>query len=159
MTVGTIASDKARQVAQEVCQQHGATRDELIPILSDINRQLGYLPAEALDEISTQLKIPKSQVLSAASFYSMLSTQPRGRHVIKFCESAPCHVQGGREVWLALQDQLQLKSGETSPDDRWTLETTSCLGQCADGPVILVDEDIYLNVTPDQLSGILAKYK
>jgi NADH-quinone oxidoreductase subunit E len=159
MTVGTIADDQARQVAQEITRRHGATRDELIPILTDVNHQLGYLPPEALDEISIQLKVPKSQIYSAASFYSMLSTKPRGKHVIQFCESAPCHVQGGREVWSTLQALLKLKAGETSPDKHWTLMTTSCLGLCADGPVLLVDDDLFMNVTPDQIAGILAKYK
>ena len=159
MTVGTIASEKVRQVVGQIAGQHGCSRDELIPILSDVNRELGYLPAVALEEISTQLKVPRSQLFSVASFYRMLSTKPRGRHVIQFCESAPCHVVGGREVWSTLQDQLKLKSGETSSDGRWTLETTSCLGICAVGPVIMVDDDIYGNVTPDQVSDILARYK
>jgi NADH-quinone oxidoreductase subunit E len=159
MTVGTIASKKVKEVVQQIAGQHGCSRDELIPILTDVNRELGYLPAEAFEEISVQLKVPKSQIFSVASFYRMLSTKPRGRHVIQFCESAPCHVVGGREVWSTLQDQLKLKSGETSKDDRWTLETTSCLGICAVGPVIMVDDDVYGNVTPDQVPGILAKYK
>ena len=159
MTIRTIASDKIKQVVQEVTQQHNSSREELIPILSDVNRQLGYLPAEALEEISMQLKVPKSQLFSVASFYSMLSTTPRGRHVLQFCESAPCHVEGGREVWTTLKDQLKLKAGETSPDGRWTLSTTSCIGLCAIGPVILVDEDLYSNVTPNQVAEILAKYK
>jgi NADH:ubiquinone oxidoreductase subunit E len=159
MTVGTIASEKVRQVVGQIAGQHGCSRDELIPILTDVNRELGYLPAVALEEISTQLKVPRSQLFSVASFYRMLSTKPRGRHVIQFCESAPCHVVGGREVWNALQDQLELKGGETSPDGRWTLETTSCLGICAVGPVIMVDDDVFGNVTPDQVPEILAKYE
>jgi NADH-quinone oxidoreductase subunit E len=159
MTLSTITVEKSRQVAREVSQVHGATRDELIPILTEVNHQLGYLTPEALDEISTQLKIPSSQVFSVASFYSMLSVKPRGRHVVKFCESAPCHVQGGREVLTALQQQLGIKNGETSSDGRWTLEMTICLGQCAEGPVMLVDDDLFKNVTPDQIAGILAIYE
>jgi NADH-quinone oxidoreductase subunit E len=159
MTVGTIASEKVRQVVGQIAGQHGCSRDELIPILSDVNRELGYLPAVALEEISAQLRVPRSQLFSVASFYRMLSTKPRGRHVIQFCESAPCHVVGGREVWSTLQEELKLKSGETSSDGRWTLETTSCLGICAVGPVIMVDDDVFGNVTPDQVPDILARYK
>jgi NADH-quinone oxidoreductase subunit E len=139
--------------------QHGATREELIPILSDVNRSLGYLPGEALQEISKELKVPQSQLFSVASFYRMLSTRPRGQHVIQFCESAPCHVVGGRKIWQELQDRLNLKSGETSPDGKWTLVTTSCLGVCAVGPVMMIDEDIYGNVTPEQIPDILARYR
>ncbi len=82
-------------------------QDELIPILNEVNREIGYLPSEALDEISRFLQVPKSHLFSVASFYRMLSTKPRGKHVIKFCESAPCHVAGGREVWEAVKDTLQ----------------------------------------------------
>jgi NADH-quinone oxidoreductase subunit E len=137
----------------------GAKREEMIPILTDINRRLGYIPPEALDEVSKLLKAPKSQLFSVASFYRMLSTKPRGRHVIQFCESAPCHVVGGKEVWEELQEQVDLKSGETSPDGKWTLLTTSCLGICGVGPVMTIDEDVYGNIAPNELKTILARYE
>jgi NADH:ubiquinone oxidoreductase subunit E len=137
----------------------GAKREEMIPILNEINRRLGYIPPEALDEVSMLLKAPKSQLYSVASFYRMLSTKPHGRHVIQFCESAPCHVAGGREVWEELQEQVQLKIGETSPDGKWTLMTTSCLGVCGVGPVMTIDEDIYGNVQPGQIKSILTRYE
>ena len=97
-------------------------------------------------------------MFSVATFYQMLSTKPRGRHLIQFCESAPCHVVGGREVWTALQGALKLDPGETSADGKWTLRTTSCLGVCAVGPVIVIDEDIYGNITPKQVPEILGRY-
>lgn len=140
-------------------ERYGVSHDELIPILNEVNRKVGYLPDEALEEISSILRVPKSQLFSVASFYRMLSTTPRGRHVIQFCESAPCHVAGGRQVWQSLLDTLGLKSGETSADGKWTLVTTSCLGICGVGPVLMVDEDIYGNVTPGQLADILARYE
>ena len=89
----------------------------------------------------------------------MLSTEPRGRHVIQFCESAPCHVAGGRLVWQKLQHELGLSKGETSEDNRWTLLTVSCLGVCGVGPVMIIDNDIYGNVTPEQVPDILSNYE
>ncbi len=145
-------------LVQHAIERHGAGRDELIPILQEINRDLGHLPVEVLAEISSRMKIPESQVMSVASFYDMLSTKPRGKHVIKFCESAPCHVVGGREVWEGLQKALKIKPGETTPDGMWTLLTTSCLGVCAVGPVILIDDDIYGNVDPSKIPQILSRY-
>jgi NADH-quinone oxidoreductase subunit E len=147
------------EAVHEAIGHHGKTRDELIPILTEVNSTLGYLPAQALEEISSILRVPKSQIFSVASFYQMLSTKPHGKHVIQFCESAPCHVVGGREVWQALQEKLKLSAGETSPDGNWSLVTVSCLGVCAVGPVIIVDEDIYGNVNPDQITDILAHYQ
>lgn len=152
-------------VIQKAIAEHGTGTDAIIPILHELNATFGYIPAMALKIISqrthspnSQVHISESQLYSLASFYEMFSTKPLGRHVIRFCESAPCHVVGGRELWIALQDALQLKSGETSPDGKWSLITTSCLGICAVGPVILIDDDVYGNVTPDMLPEILGKY-
>jgi NADH:ubiquinone oxidoreductase subunit E len=159
MTVGAMQGETAVSVAQAAVQRHGTTRDELIPILTDVNQEIGYLPIEAMEEVSRLLRVPKSQLFSVATFYQMLSTKPRGRHVVKFCESAPCHVAGGRQVWQSLLDNLKICSGETSPDGKWTLVTTSCLGVCGVGPVIIIDEEIFGNVQPEQVADILARYE
>jgi len=164
-----IAPVKERDVSiivSEAIEKHGAKRDALIPILSEINHELGYIPAEAFQEVRKQLQdqeeqvfVSKSQLFGLASFYDMLSTQPRGRHVIKFCENAPCHVVGGKAIWDTLCETLDLQNGETTSDKKWTLVTTSCLGLCSVGPVVLVDDDMYGNVTPDQIDDILARYE
>ena len=153
-------------LVDKVVKEHGATRDAIIPILTEINRVLGYIPAAALPEIRRHIQIPQEGVFladshfySAASFYQMFSLKPIGRHVIRFCESAPCHVVGGRQVIQALQDELGLQPGETSKDMKWSLLLTSCLGVCSVGPVFLVDDDIYGNVTPGRVPEILAKYE
>jgi len=159
MTIGTTDREQVLAAVQAAVERYGASPDELIPILNEVNRSIGYLPPDALDEISRQMRVPKSQLFSVASFYQMLSTNPRGRHVVKFCDSAPCHVVGGRQIWQALQHKMGLKAGETSMDGKWTLVTTSCLGVCGVGPVVLIDDDIYGNVTPDQLDTILARYE
>ncbi len=147
------------KAVQGAVERYGASQDELIPILNEVNREIGYLPGEALDEVSRLLKVPKSQLFSVASFYRMLSTKPRGKHVIQFCESAPCHVAGGREVWEALKDALKIDENQTTPDGKWTLVTTSCLGVCGVGPVMMIDDDVIGNVDPKQIPDILAKYK
>lgn len=146
------------EVVHDIVEEHGAKSEELIPILNDVNRAIGYLPKEALEEISRLVKEPKSKLASVATFYQMLTTKPRGRHVIQFCESAPCHVAGGREVWLAVQEELGLENGETSDDGKWTLITASCLGLCGVGPILIIDDDMYGNVTPSQVPDILARY-
>lgn len=159
MTVTVKNSEDMLHVVQAAITHHGATREELIPILTEVNHELGYIPPEAFDEISRSLRAPKSQLYSVASFYEMLSLRPHGRHVIKFCENAPCHVVGGRQVWQALRDELQVKSDDTTPDGKFTLMTTSCLGICAVGPVVVIDDDVYGNVEPQQIPAILARYE
>ncbi len=158
MTVNEKQAAEVHSVVEAVIEEHGATRDEIIPILNAVNEAIGYIPASSMEEISKRLRASRSQLFSVATFYQMLSTEPRGEHVVQFCESAPCHVVGGRQVWQALLDNLSVEPGETSPDGKWTLITTSCLGLCGVGPVILIDGDVYGNVTPEQIPGILARY-
>jgi len=165
MVAPTIERDVSA-IVQEAIEKHGAKRDALIPILSEINHALGYIPAEAFQEVQKQLQnqeeqvyVSKGQLFGLASFYDMLSTKPRGRHVIKFCENAPCHVVGGKAVWDSLSEALDLKNGETTPDKKWTLVTTSCLGLCSVGPVVLIDDDLYGNVDPNQIDEILERYE
>lgn len=151
--------DNTLEAVRSAVEHHGAAREELIPILSEVNRSVGYLPSDALSEISRLMQVPQSQVFSVATFYRMLSTEKMGRHVIQFCESAPCHVVGGRQVWDSLKDTLNLEPGQTSEDGKWTLVTVSCLGVCGVGPVIVIDDDMYGNVTPAQIAEILAHYE
>lgn len=165
MSVAVQTKDLAA-VIQAAIDKHGSGRDAVIPIMSEINEAFGYIPAEALKMVSqrtylpeTQAHVSESQLYSIASFYHMFSTKPLGKHVIRFCESAPCHVVGGREVWQTLLDTLKIKAGETTPDGQWSLLTTSCLGICAVGPVFVVDEDVYGNIRPEQVGEILAKYE
>ena len=159
MTISQKNGNATLESVRAAVKRHGGLREELIPILTDVNKAVGYLPAEALDEISRLMHVPKSQLFSVATFYRMLSTEKLGRHVIQFCESAPCHVVGGRQVWEKLQETLGLEPGQTSPDGKWTLVTVSCLGVCGVGPVIVIDDDMYGNVTPAQVSDILANYQ
>ena len=165
MIAPTIERDVSA-IVQAAIEKHGAKRDALIPILSEINRALGYIPGEAFQEVRKQMKAPADQVFVSegqlyglASFYDMLSTKPRGRHVIKFCESAPCHVVGAQAVWDTLRENLDLENGETTNDKKWTLVTTSCLGLCSVGPVVLIDDDLYGNVSPEQIDDILGRYE
>jgi len=153
-------------IVEAAIAKHGTGRDAFIPILLEINHEYGYIPGDGIRQMRQRLHNPEEhtfvsegQLYSLASFYHMLSTKAHGRHVVQFCESAPCHVQGGRELWRAIQSELKLKAGETSLDGRWTLRTVSCLGVCGVGPVVLVDDDLYGNVTPTQLADIFAKYE
>lgn len=159
MTSQTEIAVSVTEAVQNALDYYEKKEEELIPILSKVNRELGFLPQEALEQISEKLKVPKSKVKSVASFYHMLSTKPLGRHVIKFCENAPCHVAGGGEIWSALKDATHLQAGETSPDGKWSLVTTSCLGLCAVGPVMVIDGDIYGNLTVDKVPEILGRYE
>lgn len=159
MAVEVTRESDPLSVAREAVVRHGTAPEALIPILLEINERLGYLPAAALDEVGRRLNLPRSRLFGVASFYEMLSTRPLGRHVIRFCESAPCHVVGGRQLLRALCERLNLSPGQTSDDGQWTLLTASCPGLCAVGPVLVVDDDVYGKIRPEGIPEILARYE
>jgi NADH:ubiquinone oxidoreductase subunit E len=159
MDIITDRKQDAAQVVRAAVKEHGMDREHLIPILHEANMALGYLSEEALAEISRQMRIPKSQVLSVASFYHMLYIQPTGEHVIKVCDSAPCHVMGGNRLLRVLKTKFNIVPEQTSEDGKWTLIRTSCLGVCGVGPVMMVDDDVYGSVQPDEVEAILARYQ
>ena len=162
----TYTEAELDEVIQHSVEHQGAQRASVIPILNEINETLGYIPVEALGQIRRQINAPEeglfladSQLFATASFYSMFSLKPLGKHVIHFCESAPCHVVGARAVIEAIQSHLNLQVGGTTEDNQFTLLTTSCIGLCSVGPVFQVDDDLYGNVTPACVPGILEKYQ
>jgi NADH:ubiquinone oxidoreductase subunit E len=148
------------QKVDAVMARHGTNEEALVEILRDLSKSSGHLSTALLESVAERLRLPPSKVLSVASFYSMIDVEPRGRHVIKLCEDAPCHVPGGREVWEALERELGIPFGETTPDGEWTLLPTSCIGLCAVGPVMVIDDDdVYGNLTPEVIPEILASYR
>jgi NADH-quinone oxidoreductase subunit E len=160
-----VTENAIASIVKKAVQEHGATREAVIPILSEVNRAFGFIPREAFPEIRRLIHDPEnglfladSHLYSVSSFYQLLSLTKLGRHVVRFCESAPCHVMGGRKVFQTLEEELGISPGETSGDDKWSLVMTSCLGICGVGPVFIVDEDVYGNVTPEQVHGILEHY-
>ena len=142
---------------EHILEKYGGDREALVEILRDVSHAAGYVTPEALATIAQRLGLPQSQVYSVASFYSLISLEPLGQHVIRFCQDAPCHVVGGQEVWETLERELGIPFGATTPDGAWTLLTTSCIGACSVGPVMMVDDEIYGNLTPARVREILAQ--
>ncbi|HHY18960.1 MAG TPA: NADH-quinone oxidoreductase subunit NuoE [Firmicutes bacterium] len=132
--------------------------EDLVLLLQEIQSLQNYLPREALYVVASVLGISESQVYGVATFYSMLSTKPRGRHIIRICESAPCHVLGAKKVIDSLLNILEVEIGGTTKDGRFTVETSSCLGVCAVAPAIMIDDTVYGNLALDNLVEILARY-
>lgn len=130
----------------------------LMPALQEAQKNYGFLSEEVLIDLARGLGLPVKEVYGTASFYSMFSLKPRGRNVIRVCRSAPCHVAGAGEVVAALERELNIKMGESTPDGLFALETTECVGNCQATPVITVNGVPYEGVTPSRVSEILAEY-
>ena len=142
---------------KEIVKEHGTTRDKLLDVLFECQRQSeeNYLSPEVMFEISKEMNIPESQVVGVASFYSLLSTCPRGRHIIQLCNDVPCYITGSMNLVEELESLLGIKMCETTEDGLFTLEFTSCLGCCEMAPAMQVGDKVYGNLTPEKLSGII----
>lgn len=141
-----------------VFARHGRERSDLIPILQDVQGELGYLPREAMLSIAKRLRIPASSVHGIATFYAQFYLQPRGRHRLLVCRGTACHVRGGREIRDSVVRKLGIKEGETTPDLLFSFETVACLGTCALAPVQVIDDEYYGRMTPERVGGVLDGY-
>ena len=133
-------------------------KGQLVSILQDIQAEYYYLPKDALEQVSQSLCIPLSQVYSVATFFRAFSLKPRGRHLIKVCLGTACHVRGGVKVLEKIERDLEISHGETTEDRRFTLETVNCVGCCALGPMVTVDEEYFGQMKSDKISPLLARY-
>lgn len=144
---------------QEILAQYADKPGGMIEAFHAIQEKLNYLPQEVIIEAARVFDKPVAQAFGVATFYSMFSTQPRGKYVIRICESAPCHVAGAAEVVAALEQELGISMGESTSDGLFTLEFTECVGQCQATPVITINGAPYLDVTPARVAGIIAACK
>lgn len=144
---------------KEIVEKYGRRPDALLSILHDLQAELNYLPQEALRRVALELGLPLSKVYGVTTFYSMYSIKPRGKYIIRVCESAPCHVMGAQDVIHALEENLGIKMGETTEDGLFTLEYTSCLGVCGVAPAVMINDRVHGNLTPELVAQILAEYK
>jgi NADH-quinone oxidoreductase E subunit len=131
----------------------------LLGILKDVQVRLGYLSDEAIVEVARETGSPSSKVYGVATFYSLFSTKPKGEHIIRVCESAPCYIKGSRDILHALEDELGISVGETTLDKKFTLEAVSCLGVCGVAPAMMIDDTVYGNLTRERIVEIIKGYK
>jgi NADH-quinone oxidoreductase subunit E len=143
----------------DIVKKYDGDKGQLVSMLQDIQTEHHYLPKEALDEVVALLHIPASQVYSVATFFKAFSLTPRGRHIIKVCLGTACHVRGAAKVVDKMELDLGVKRTETTPDLRYTLETVNCVGCCALGPMVMIDEKYHGQITSDKVSPLLAKYE
>jgi len=135
------------------------TSGAVIPVLRECQNQVGYLPMPLLDYIGQELKIPKSEVFGVASFYSLFSFTPKGRHMIKVCKGTACFVKGVNEVIRRIESEYDVQEGGTDANRRFTLQSVRCLGACGFAPVVVVDEDTHGCVSADQVNNLLDSYE
>ena len=152
-------SDEMWTKIDQIIQTNRPIAGSIIATLRQCQNVVGYLPLELLDYISKGLNLPSSEVYGVASFYSLFSMTPKGRHTIKLCLGTACYVKGIKEVMSRIENEFDLQEGGTSEDRRFSLEGVRCLGACGLAPVMVIGEDTHGDVTSDKIINILDTYQ
>ncbi|NLN47500.1 MAG: NADH-quinone oxidoreductase subunit NuoE [Clostridiales bacterium] len=142
-----------------IIADHKNMQGGLMPVLHETQGLFGYLPEEAQKKISEGLNVPLAEIYGVATFYSRFTLEPKGEHTISVCLGTACYVKGVQEIYKRLQDELNVKPGGTTEDNKFTLMDTRCLGCCGLAPVLTVDEEVYGKLVPNDIPEILAKYR
>ena len=143
---------------EDVILEHKDQKGALIPILHEAQELFGYIPEEAMKRISEVLNIPVAEIFGVATFYSRFTLTPRGKHTISVCLGTACYVKNSKGVLERLEKELNVKTGGTTADGKFTLEATRCLGCCGLAPVMMIGEDVYGKLVPDDIPDIVKKY-
>lgn len=146
---------------KEICQKYAPNKDNLIQILHEIQdtHPQHYISPEAVDTVAEYLKVPANHIYGVLTFYTMYSTSPRGKNIIRLCESPPCYIKGSDNILRKLKNTLNVGIGETTKDGQFTLELCACLGVCGNAPVMMINEDVYGDLTEEKVDEILAKIR
>ena len=131
--------------------------DALITMLQEIQGAYSYLPEAALNRLSVEAKVPMSRIYAVATFYAQFYLNPRGRKTVRVCRGTACHVRGGSLILEAVERELGIKDGETTPDLEFSLETVACIGACALAPAMVIDEDTYGKISPSEAAEIISR--
>ena len=137
----------------------GADRQNVLILLEEAQDKFGYLPQEFIAELSQSLNIPISEIYGVATFYSFLSTKLLGKNVIRVCKSLPCFLKNSQMIIKSVEEETGIKPGETTADGKFSLQLTNCIGLCDEAPAMMINNDVYGNLTPDKISQILKTYK
>ncbi|MGM9550839.1 MAG: NAD(P)H-dependent oxidoreductase subunit E [Clostridia bacterium] len=143
---------------REVIESHKDTKGALIPVLHEAQDIYGYLPIEVQAIIAEGLGVSLSEVYGVVTFYAQFSLNPKGQYEIGVCLGTACYVKGSGDILEKLKQILGIDVGECTPDGKFSLTATRCVGACGLAPVVTVNEDVYGRLTVDDVQGILDKY-
>jgi len=146
------------ELVRNLADQHGRERRNLLPILQGVVEQEKYLSEFSMIEIARELDIPAAEVYGTATFYSFLEHKKMGKFIIRICKTISCSMKGSNQVLLTIEDMLKITVGETTPDGYFSLLQTNCLGFCHQAPAMLINNDVYTDLTPEKVREILSEY-
>ena len=141
----------------EIFDRYPADRTSSLAVLEDIQAEYKYLPREALEATAEKLRMPLSEVYQIATFFKAFSLTPKGDYIVKVCLGTSCHVGGGPRLLDAVEKRVGIKAGKTTPDNKFSLEAVRCVGACAQGPVMLVNDQVYPKMTAVGAEGLITQ--
>jgi len=146
------------ELVRELANKHGRKRESLLPILQELVLQNRFLSRQDMVDVARELDISAADVFGTASFYSFLDTEVRGKFIIRICKTISCSMKGKNDVLTTIEDILKIKPGETSPDRKFSLLETNCIGWCHKAPAMLINDTPYTELTPEKVTEILREY-
>lgn len=146
---------KLKQEVKEIIEQYTISKDNLIPILNDVQVKYGYIPTIAQKEISEYLKIPMAEIYGVITFYSRFTLKPKGKYAISVCLGTACFVKGSEKIMERLKQRLKINEGETTSDGMFSIDSTRCVGACGIAPVFTVNGEVYGRATVKKLDEVL----
>jgi NADH-quinone oxidoreductase subunit E len=152
------------QAVAKLLEQHGREPSKLIPILQTVQAEYRYLPEEVLEYVSVSLGVPAARVFGVATFYAHFALEPKGKYVVRLCDGTACHVKPSIPILEAIRKRLDVsETKKTTPDMLFTVETVACLGACGLAPVVVINEQVHGQMTPDAgvklIEDIIAREK
>ncbi|MBE7030720.1 MAG: NAD(P)H-dependent oxidoreductase subunit E [Ruminococcaceae bacterium] len=158
-TVPAFVSTKEQDMKlDEIIQKYKGTDGALIPVLHEAQGVYGYLPIEVQKKISEGINVPMSEIYGVVTFYTQFSINPKGKYQIGVCLGTACYVKGSGDIIERIKERLGIDVGECTPDGKFSLEATRCIGACGLAPVLTVNDDVYGRLVVDDVDDILSKY-
>ena len=156
-----LTTEQIAQKTEELKAFIAAHKDDkgpLMPVMQFAQESFGYLSLDTQIVIADGLGVPVTEVYGVATFYAQFSLEPKGDYVIAVCQGTACYVKGGAAVLARVEEELGITSNQTTPDGKFSIQDTRCLGCCGLAPVMTINEDVYGKLTPAMVQDILAKY-
>lgn len=146
---------RLKQEVKEILEKYTEAKDNLITILNEVQVKYGYIPQTAQKEISEYLKIPMAEIYGVITFYSRFTLKPKGKYAISVCLGTACFVKGSEKIMERLKQRLKIEEGETTPDGKFSIDSTRCVGACGIAPVFTVNGEVYGRATVKKLDEVL----
>lgn len=153
------ADKRVREETKSILAKYEKDKSNLIQVLNEVQEHFGYIPPKAQMEISEYLGIEMAEIYGVITFYSRFTLKPKGKYNISVCLGTACFVKGSEKLLDTAKEALKIKEGETTPDGKFSIDATRCIGACGLAPVFTVNEEVYGKATPEMMKKVIEEYK